>query len=270
MGSASPPLPSAAAPTSLLCILRVHARPLLTKICLHELDAYAHLSPSLSVRVLIQADRPSPDVARLLASDLPACVSDIQHLPYPILDRHGEHYLDAQNDAIDLAEEGEPFDWAFLCDDDRWLEPRAAYARLLPALRVPGVTAYNIESLFFSGHTNTYTLTRSHASPLLWKHTPGARFSGRRMINVPDDILDAATIRDTLRNLDIPLLDYGTFTPAEARRVYDAFFLAGKDDAYTRSALLPPDLRVFPTQFSDTYGPWLDRASEFGFGKPLT
>jgi hypothetical protein len=124
--------------------------------------------------------------------------------------------------------------------------------------------------LFFFSNTNTYTTTRHHASALLFRHSRGARFSGRRIISVPDEILDAATIRDTLRNLDIPLLDYGTFSPAEAHRVTAAYTAAGISDDYTRSALTPPVLRLFPQQFDDTYGPWLDRAAEFGLGKPLT
>jgi hypothetical protein len=260
-------------PIRLLVLLRVHRRPLLTKIVLHELDAMANLSPfELSVRVVVSADRPCPGVSRLLAGDLPACISDVQHVSQPLLDLRGggERWVGGLNDSLDLAERGETFDWVYQSDDDCFFEPMKCYEHLIPALRNQAATAYNVESLFFFGNSNTFTLTRHHASALLWRHRRGERFSGRRIVSVPDRLLDEATIRDSLRNFPVVRLDYGTATPAEAHRVTAAYLSAGISDAYTQSALLPPDLRVFPNQFDEHYGKWMDRASEFGLLTPLT
>jgi hypothetical protein len=220
--------------------------------------------------MIIQTDRPSQGVSRLLASDLPDCVSDCQHLPYPLLGPRGARWTDSINDGLDLAERGEPFDWVFQADDDRWIEPHQGYQHLVPALNNSRATVFNFESLFFFGNSNTFTTTRHHFSALMFRHSRGARLSGRRVVSVPDEILDAAHIRDTLRNFPVPLLDYGSATPAEAHRVTAAYLAAGISDAYTQSALLPPNLRIFSQQHDSEYGKWIDRAAEFGLLTPLT
>ena len=78
------------------------------------------------------------------------------------------------------------------------------------------------------------------------------------MLNVPDDLYDQAVVSGRTGTISTPLLDYGTFSENDRLRVYTAFAVAGKLDAYVRSIYDPPALLRFPEDFSPSYGDWKD------------
>lgn len=259
-------------PLFLGVLLRVHDRPLTTQIVLSELRAYKYLDPArLDVGVCVWADRPTPEVKRVLDSytDL---IDAVEYSRFPLLDHRGEHFLEAQNKHLELAERTwSHIDWIYVSDDDHWFEPLRAYANLIPALERPEVGGYIVECLFFQApdlegvegeETHYFNALRKHNSIILYRHVPGERFSGGRMLKCPDATLDDIVIQDRERRLDIPALEYGGFRYLDRQRVHRRYIEAGKVNDRFVDALLSSDLRKFPDRYAPSYGKWLDRMHE--------
>lgn len=242
-------------------MLRAHVRLKTLDILLRELRRY-HQDLGIDVRICAMVDRPSPDVQDCIdfhfARHLKAGGRTL-YLPAPfrLLDGEGEHFLDGMNYQIVEMERVWPdMDWIFHADDDRWFEPVQISKELPKALADESVDAYYCKSLFMWGAADTFNTSRHHDSILLYRHQPGARWSGRRMLNIPDELQEQAVMSGRVGTIRTPLLDYGTFSEADRLRVWTAFAVAGKTDAYVKSIYDPPALLRFPADFAPNYGPW--------------
>ena len=251
-------------PITLGVLLRVHDRPTTTRIILEEFKHWAAISPpELLIRTTVIADRPTTkvdDLCRRALDDKTIVAYYKAHKP--LLAPDGEHLTESQNWQLNVLEMICTPDWCYLSDDDRFIEPVKARKFLLPSLQRTDVDVFFFESLFFYGDSDTYTTTRSHHSGLLWRHQRGARFSCTREIHVPDELYDAAIMRDRVKDFPAPILDYGTFSHEECLKHVARFNAIGKNDDYTKSALLPPKLKVFPHDYDPGYGAWIDRMAE--------
>lgn len=243
---------------SLGVLLRVHDRPLHTRIVLGELARYASF-PGVDVRVVVAVDRPSPAVSDILAEyDGAPFIQEIYHAEVPIIKGGKERWMDAENEHLDHLERDGDFDWVYVQDDDHWLEPVKAASLLPAALRSTEANAYFVTSLFFHGSSDTYTTTRAHRTILLWRHERGARCSGRLCLNCPDPLHEAYLFGDTCRDLPIPCLDYGSVSEAERFRLVKQFAGIPNPVSDVNTILLTPTLRRFPADYDPQYGEWLD------------
>lgn len=237
----------------LAALVRAHRRADTLRVALTELDRYADF-PGLKVSTIVFEDRCPTSFLDIYAS--------LRHPPtvvavdVPILGAGRERFLEAQNSHLSHMERllGSP-DWVYVCDDDFWFEPEKITDTLVPALSNHEVDAYYCPCLFLQDAPDTYNPDRQHESIRLYRHLPRARFSGKRMLSMPDGPHDAAVISSRTARFPVPLLEYGGFTPEDRGRVVASYRAANKDDAFTRSLLSPRRLR-FPTDYDPHYGPW--------------
>lgn len=218
--------------TTLLVLLRVHDRQVTTRIVLDEIERYKILDPDrLRVKLAVMADRPSRAVEKLVDK------YPVLQAPRPMLDRDGEHFLENQNAHLEFAEKltDDPSPWVYVHDDDFWLEPPDAYSALLPALRNEAFDAYFLRCIFFQDDFTHQNPARTHRSIRIFRHVPGTRHSGLRMLSMPDATHDSAIVAGRTADFPVPLLEYGGFTEKDRVLVVDRYALAGKDDAFTRA-----------------------------------
>ena len=154
----------------------------------------------------------------------------------------------------DLRCGGQP-DWVYVVDDDFWFEPHKITTALAPALSDLDIDAYYCPCLFIQDASDTYNPDRQHESIRLYRHVPRARFSGKRMLSVPDGPHDTAIISGRTARFPVPILEYGGYTASDRTAVIDAYKRARKDDDFTR-ALLSPRRLHFPTDWDPHYGSW--------------
>jgi hypothetical protein len=239
-------------------MLRCHVRYRTLAIVLSELYRYRR-DMGIDVRVCALMDRCCPDVQELLEDYSRAPWFFTIDAPRRSLDKDGEHFMELLNVQMDAMEERWPdLEWIYAQDDDRWFEPVHITEELPRALADDSKDVYFCRSLFFWNDSDTFNTERQHDSALLYRHCPGARWSGRRILNVPDEPYDAAVMSGRTGVINTPLLDFGTFTADDRLRVYTAFACAGKKDAYVQSIYAPPALLKFPRDFAPDYGEWKD------------
>jgi len=206
-------------------------------------------------------DRSPPDVQELLEryeTAYPDWFFTIQ-APRRQLDKDGEHFVEGLNFQIEAMEaRWEDLEWIYAQDDDRWFESVKITEELPRALSAGSKDVYYCRSLFMWDKSHLFNTSRAHDSILLYRHRPGARWSGNRILNVPDEIQEQAIIEGREGTISTPLLDYGTFREDERFRVYAAFALAGKTDDYVKSIFAPPALLRFPDDFAPNYDEWRD------------
>lgn len=242
-------------------MLRCHVRYKTLKILLRELWRYRR-DLCIDLRVCAMLDNVSPDVYELCMAweeMAPTWFFTIS-APFRQLDKEkGERFMEGLNFQIEAMEaRWSDLEWIFAADDDRWFEPVKITAELPWALTDESKDVYFCRSLFMWDKSDTFNTERQHDSALLYRHVPGARWSGRRILNVPDEPYDSAVMAGRTGVINTPLLDYGTFTADDRLRVYTAFAVAGKRDAYVQSIYAPPALLKFPRDFAPDYGEWRD------------
>jgi len=249
------------APIILGVLLRAHERERSLRIALSEAFCYGTL-PGIESYVCIGMDRPTDAVLDIVfdACRSHRCRASAFYFNRPILDSSGEHFLEAQNQHLSEYELRFPAaDWLYMADDDRWFEPLKIDSELPAALADRSIDAYFCTSYFMWDRPDLHNTVREHRSALLWRHIPGQRFHGLRMLNVPDDLYDAAVVSGRTADIKTPLLDYGSFNGDLRLRNWQEFDEAGKHDAFTRSLSSPPIFRRFPPP---GYGPWRDLWTE--------
>ena len=244
--------PASPAPPKLAVLLRAHRRP---AYLAHALRAWSLLSPLIPLRVHVALDRPTPEVLEVLAPlKTDAIIRDFSHLP--ILSPGRDRFLDAQNAHLDWLMEFPPAEWVMVADDDFWFEPTAAAAYLPAALDNPDADAYFCQCLSIHALPDLYNAARGHTSIRLYRNLdPTARFTGDRMLSIPDALHDFSVITYRTAQLRVPLLEYN-HEPADRWATYTTYRDSGKEDPYTRSHILQPVLRRFPSDFDTTYGTW--------------
>jgi hypothetical protein len=209
-------------------------------------------------------DRASPDVQDCVeghfAKHLAAGGRTLYiEAPRRQLDAEGEHFMEGLSRQMDFMEDAWPdMDWVFAADDDRTFEPVKITEELPRALADDSKDVYFCRSLFFWDESTKFNTSRQHDSALLYRFKPGYRWSGNRMLNVPDALYDQAVMEGRVGTISTPLFDWGTLTADDRLRVYTAFSVAGKLDAYVRSIYDTPALLRFPDDFSPNYGRWRD------------
>ena len=242
-------------------MLRAHCRVKTLSLLLGELRRY-HRDMDIDVRICAMADRPSPDVFDCIEDHFAAHVQANGRVlyvaaPFRQLDSQGEHFMKGLNVQMDAMEKAWPeMDWVFAADDDRWFEPVKITEELPRALADDSKDMYYCRSLFMWDRSDLFNTSRQHDSALLYRFQPGYRWSGDRMLNVPDALHEQAVMTGRTGTISTPLLDYGTFDERERLRVYTAFSVAGKLDPYVKSIYDPPALLKFPRDFSPDYGAW--------------
>lgn len=246
-------------------LLRAHRRARTLDIVLSELERYNSF-PGLEVHILTQIDRPTEDVQDILRKHANPDFMRFTSAPKPMV-ADKENFLSNQNAHLDEAERRLPrCDWFFTADDDRWFEPQRITEELPRALSNPDISLWDCRSLFMWDEPTKFNAARHHLTPLLWRHIPRFRFSGRRMMSVPDALHDQYILTGAHGHMQTPLLDYGSYTSAERRLLYDIFTAAGKRDDYIDSLLAPPRLLTFPDDAVSlgfaTPGPWTDLYAE--------
>jgi len=242
-------------------MLRAHCRYRTLDIVLSELYRYRR-EMGIDVRVCAMMDRSPPDVQDLLEQyegAYPDWFFTLQ-APRRQLDKDGEHFVEGLNFQIEATEaRWGDLEWIYAQDDDRWFSPVQITEELPRALADNSKDAYYCKSLFMWGPAfNTFNTARHHDSILLYRHQAGARWSGRRILNIPDALQEQAVIEGRVGTLRTPLLDYGTFREDERFRVYSAFALAGKTDDYVKSIFAPPALLRFPDDYAPHFGEFKD------------
>lgn len=245
-------------------LLRAHDRPLTTRIILNELREYQERGIA-EVTLSVLLDRPTQAVSQLVRNFRAKNAYPIEVLraPRAMLDHRGEHFLENQNTHLDHFERTfGSADWLYISDDDYWLEPRLAYERLGHQLRRPDVSLYFVECLFFQDDTDTYNPHREHHSAFFFRHIPGDRHSGRRMLKVPDATYDQGLMSNAERPLGIPCLEYGGFTLRDREAIRAAYLAAGKTNDAFVDALLQNSSKRFPDDYHPAYGVWFDRMKE--------
>lgn len=198
------------------------------------------------MKIVVQVDRPSPEVSSLVdASAGPDLV--VIKAPRPLVSPKGENFLHPLNLHLEALEKFCPqLDWCYLADDDRWFDPCSADSELPDLLHNREVGMLIARSVFMWDSPTTYNAARHHVSPVMWRHQKGARWSGLRMIQAPDPIHDQHIIAGATRSLKTPLLDYGSYSADERQVLYDTFIAAGKDDPYISSLIERPLLETYP------------------------
>lgn len=242
---------------SLGALVRAHRRSLTLDIALSELKRYGTMA-DIQTWICIQVDRPTPEVSEVLARHVgPQC--HIVEAPGPALSTK-ENFLRNLNAHLAALERFHPnLDWIYLADDDRWFEPQRISSELPSALCHHDAALLDARSCFMWDRPTQYNALRHHVSPVLWRHQPKQRWSGKRMIQAPDALHDHYILTGRHAHLKTPLLDYGSYTAEERHLLHSTFAAAGKVDAYTDSLLAPPQLATFP----DDSAPWTDLFSQW-------
>jgi hypothetical protein len=235
----------------LACLVRAHRRAESLRVVLQELEAYKTFD-SLEVHVEVLADRPTAEVKRTISD----AGLEYTSLPFPILGPSGERFLDAQNFHLETLEFRYSPDWVYVVDDDSALDFYGA-ARLPDQLARSDVDAFYIPSMYIEDKPFLYNAARKHNSIWLYRHAPGARFSGKRMLSMPDDPHDAAVMSGRTAQYPGTILEVGGYSAADREATAKAYREAGKDDAFTRALLEGRDLREVPLTLHSPFTPWL-------------
>lgn len=239
--------------TLLTALVRAHSRPRRLQLVLSQLDSYRKI-PNLDVDILVLADRPTPavlDVLRQAETDFGAFS---RYSPVPVLDNNRERFLEAQNAHLEWLDffASSP-DWIYVVDDDFWIEPNSAHKALESTILARSdIDAYYMTCLFVQDSPNTYNPERQHRSIRLYRHVPGARFSGTRMLSMPDEAHDAAIISRRTDDFPAPLLEYGGYSEADRATNLSNYARAGKSDPFTAS-LLSPRREPLPSNYALLY-----------------
>lgn len=234
----------------LAALVRAHARADTLRVVLSELKRYQTFL-GLDVHIFAMLDRPTPEV-----TDVAFSFTDYGHqCSIPILDKGRERFLEAQNCHLEYLEREFNPDWVYVVDDDFWFEPVRVTSALVPALSTTEFDAYYCPVVFIQDALDTYNPDSHHESIRLYRHVSRARFSGKRMLSMPDGPHDDAIITGRVARFPAPILEYGGFDAESRRRNIDAYARAGKVDAFTQALNSPRRLR-FPADYDPSYGEW--------------
>jgi hypothetical protein len=239
----------------LAVLLRVHNRPHLLRTIFHELNRYNGF-PGLTLTPIVMMDRPDPACRAIVSQYNWGHTFDA---PEPILDGR-EHWGRNQNFHLDFLETRNmprP-DWIYVHDDDWVFEGRKIKELLVPCLADPGIDAYYLDSLYLHDAPDTYNAKRAHHTIWLYRHHPGHRFSGKRVIAVPDDLHDAYVISNRTATFPVPLFECGTYTKAERDFSVARYARAGRIDDFTEALKDPLTLHCFPEDWDPQYGSWFN------------
>lgn len=221
-------------------LLRAHARAEPLRVVLRELLRYRD-DLGFDVKIHCWVDRPTHLVQRVLDS-FRGEFYGLRYAPFPLLDdRQGERFMEQLELQLREIDRARP-DWVLLQDDDRVFEPLGADKELPEALARDDVDLLYAQSWFLWDNTRTVNVARHHNSPVLFRWAPDLHFPPDRMLQAPLPLHDEAIVQGRTALLRTPLLDAGTLTKAERRRVYSAFLAAGKADRYVESIEAPPSL----------------------------
>lgn len=231
-------------------IVRTHDRALLLDILLGELLRYQRFPGMDSMLIHVLADRPTPEVAAVLAR-YESCLFKLRFSPFPLVSPDGgQRICEAENLQMEDFDD-HPVDWIFHADDDHWFEPLHIEEELPVALARQDVDLYYAHQLFF---WNDYTSvcdppTRPHYSPQIFRHFPGDRFPLNRIIQAPEQVHDTAIMEGRTGHLKTPLLDYSCFHEKDRAHLHAMFTGAGKCDSFIASLKAPrARLRLFPCE----------------------
>lgn len=218
----------------LAIIVRAHARERLLAATLRSIGRFAPQG-NVSTRIFIAGDRISADAAVAIGGFLDVDDrSTFKAFNCPILSLDGERFLDAQNMHLDWVERDWDPDWIFVMDDDFTLDVDG-WNRLPDQLARDDVDAFYMSCLFLEDSFRTHNAARKHRSIRLYRHQRGARFSGKRMLSIPDALEARAVI--SFRTADYPgvILEHGGFDAPARIAVQQAYLQAGKDDQFVRA-----------------------------------
>jgi hypothetical protein len=199
--------------------------------------------------VILVPDRPTPQVQDVVRSFTdPNCL--VYPTPLPVMSpEHGQRWTQTRNWAMDQFDAaGHTARWLSNWDDDwvwgpGWGDPLAG----LPALlNQEYVVSWEAVSLFVWARVEgelQVNLLQHHRSPLIGRYEKGWR-RDERLTNQIQDETKMLVAADPLRQQLLPfyLMDCGTTTPEERRRLYNDYANAGKLDNYTRKYLREPVL----------------------------
>lgn len=231
----------------LACLVRAHRRVDTLRVVLDELLGLQLSRPPFATWIVTMADRPTPDVLGVLEACKKVGFSFFQ-TDIPVLDAGRERFLEAQNEHLDYVERFYTPDWVYIVDDDFALDLDGA-ALLPEQLARTDVDAFYMKCLFVQNFHDFHNVKREHNSIRLYRHRPGARFSGKRMLSIPDELHDEYVIQGRTAQYPGVLFEYGGFTPEDRAATRAAYIEAGKDDAFVRSLLdfhlvpMPPGLK---------------------------
>jgi len=249
----------------LAALVRCHRRAWTLHEVLSELTRYNSFA-GLRCRILVMGDRISSEVCDVVHEHLRAHRSSkLMRLVYthtPMLEPGRENFCYNQNihlDALDEWSDEDRFDprWVYINDDDYIFEKHRIALSLVPTLQRDEIDAYHCPTIYLVEPGNQALSDRHHTAIRLYRHQRGPRFSGRRMLSIPDDLHDAAVVHDKTAEFPVPLLEYGSYTAKDRRELYDAYARAGKVDAFTSPLIADPlTLSPFPDIYDPKYGAW--------------
>jgi hypothetical protein len=236
-------------------MLRCHRRHEQLIPVLEELSRYHRLGLARVV-IHVLADRPTSRVMGVLENhkDL---IRTYWEPNFKILSKKGERFREAKREQFQQIKEWPVHpDWVLLQDDDRWFEPISITGELPTALNSGDTDVWLARSLFVWDRSDQVNVHREHLSPILFRFRARDDFPLDRDIQAPIPLHDEAYIRRRASVLETPLLDYGTFSESERKKVFEDFFQAFKRDPYVYSIQEPPELVPLDTIFKGR--PWED------------
>lgn len=232
--------------------MRVHRRVDTLRVVFSELRRYRSFK-GIAVLCHVMADRPSEEVKKVLEEN-EDLIYNVLPAPFPLVSSQGERFLEGLNLQLDDFERA-GCDWYYLADDDYFLESGQAQDALEWALEQNDFDMFNCWSVFFWDSPDLYNANRKHYSPFLWRVLPGDRYPLNRMIQVTEHRHDTAIAENRVSDLEVPILDYGTYSAADRQEVWERYAAAGKIDDFTRPLLQQPKLMVAPVSWKLIYPP---------------
>jgi hypothetical protein len=207
----------------------------------------------LRTAAVLGLDRPTRHVRDAVAfyQDRPNLL--VTELDCPVMSAGGQRWTEARNilmDRFDTEDGRAP--WCANFDDDwvlgpGWDDPRTG---LLAAVRHQHVVSWRAVSLFIwdRGEGPLVNTMQHHDSPWLGRYETGWR-RDEAMTNQITPHVERMVAAEPTREKYLPfyILDCGTITPNERRRLYNEYMAAGKQCRYVRNYVRPPKLRPLKT-----------------------